>query len=309
MLLPGQVENWIVLIDLGKKGLGNLSVNSLKQVLGLLQANYRCRLGMSYITNPPKSIWMLWSCIKPFLDEATIAKIKISNSAYSPEMLESFNPSQVEEKYGGKACNALNYWPPIVPEQSFYVPGQEVFQSNKDSYKLHYPGEEPAEALVENCDSSRPLQRNRVSSMDVDLDHSDVSLEDLGDKGFARSDDEENGENLVELEAFSPFNKSGEKSPAMMKAGMRGIDELVLRSCKKVIGRESDDRNNDDDLTQALSSPNKGEGHSSLGFHEFETPKKKGPKPIGIIIETDDSWSRCSKGACCQTIQGNCIIS
>ena len=39
----------------------------------------------------------------------TIEKIKFSNVNVSQEMLNVFNPYQVEEKYGGKANNVTVY--------------------------------------------------------------------------------------------------------------------------------------------------------------------------------------------------------
>ena len=68
MMIPGQIENWVVIDDMAKHGLGSLSISSIKRIFGILQDNYRCRLGVSYVINPPKSISMIWRCCKPFLD-------------------------------------------------------------------------------------------------------------------------------------------------------------------------------------------------------------------------------------------------
>ena len=138
MFLPGQIENWMVLCDLCKNGLGNISMNSMKQVMGILQSNYKCRLGNNFVVNPPKSLWVIWSCVKPFLDEMTIEKIKISKGSYSDELLEVFNPLQVEEKYGGKARNLTSFCPPVVPDAPFAIEGKKTLLSDKDSYYQYY---------------------------------------------------------------------------------------------------------------------------------------------------------------------------
>jgi hypothetical protein len=61
----------------------------------------------------------------------TIEKIKISKKSYSQDMLETFNPYQIEEKYGGKAKNVNCYWPPFVPDSAFSVNGKSELLNDK----------------------------------------------------------------------------------------------------------------------------------------------------------------------------------
>lgn len=308
MLLPGQIENWVVLIDLGKKGLGNLSVNSLKQVLTILQVNYRCRLGMNYIVNPPKSIWMLWSCIKPFLDDVTIEKIKIANSSNSSELLSTANPYMIEEKYGGRAPNILNYWPPNIPDLSYAMPGQVIRLSTKDSYCQFHPVTTLNNVLESKDRSPSPQMkiRSKVNSLDVSLEHSEVSIEDLENDNYGRSDVENQDEVLIEFEDLAPFNRNGEKSPEKLKVGIRPLEELLLRSGQKVV-QDTGEFPKEDNVLVSFSPSNK-ENFKKMN-EDFCTPKKKsGPPPIGIIIERDDRFGRCSKIACCENVSSNCSI-
>jgi CRAL/TRIO domain len=296
MLLPGQVENWIVLIDLAKKSLGNLSVSSLKQVLEILQSNYRCRLGVSYIVNPPKSIWMLWSCIKPFLDDTTIEKIKISNSS-SSEIVALFSPSQLEEKYGGKAPNVLNYWPPLIPETLHLITSHNNFLNDKDSYALHSPIKE----LSINANNNLPL-RVRVNSLDLNAQNSEVELQDLPNDPFGLSDTENIKENLIDFEQSFPFDKNGGKSPAKLKVGMDSIQEILIRN--SIRKSQSTNLLNNDQLPELLS-PVKPFDQSLQGFN---TPKKSGPRPIGIILESNGRWQQCNRAICCESAYDNCSI-
>ena len=297
MLVPGQVENWVVLIDLGKKGLGSLSINSLKQVLSILQVNYRCRMGMTYIVNPPKSMFMLWSCIKPFLDEILIEKIKISNGSTSAEMLSSFNPGQVEEKYGGKMKNLQAFWPPTVNECKFDSPGGGIVLGHKDSFHLfeHLRKEQLQESSFE--EGFKGKAKSRSESLELSIEQSDIEVEELDDQIFSRSDAEENVEPLAELENSVFFD---------CKAGKSGENSFKCENFEIVEGRGSGKKplkekifNNKDNL-----SPYK----AGVLDSDFETPKKKGPRPIGIILENDDKLKRCSSFGCCESDNYSCGV-
>ena len=123
MLLPGKVENWVVISDFERNGFGELGFSSLKQVMGILTDNYRCRLGCNYVINPAKAVYYMWTCMKPFLDEVLIEKVKILNKPHPAELFNHCNPYQVEEKYGGRAQNIHTYWPPIMPNAPYNLNG------------------------------------------------------------------------------------------------------------------------------------------------------------------------------------------
>lgn len=296
MLVPGQVENWVVLIDLGKKGLGSLSINSLKQVLSILQVNYRCRMGMTYIVNPPKSMFMLWSCIKPFLDEILIEKIKISNGSTSGEMLSSFNPGQVEEKYGGKMKNLQVFWPPTVNESKFDPPGGNIVLGHKDSFHLfeHLRKEELQESSFEQ--SCQGKARSRSESLELSLEHSDIEVEEYENQVFSRSDAEDVDEPLAELENSVFFDcKAGRSGESSFKCeNFEGLEKKS--SGKKALKEKS-----------FVNKENLSPFKAGVLDCDFETPKKKGPRPIGIILENDDKHKRCSNFGCCDSDNYSCL--
>ena len=133
MMLPGKIENWVVISDFEKNGFGNLGLGSIKQIMNVLTDNFRCRLGVNYIVNPAKSVFYIWSCVKLFLDEVTIDKVKLLNSSIPTELFTHINPYQVEEKYGGKAPNLVQYWPPHVPNAPYTLYGTPVMQKFKEA--------------------------------------------------------------------------------------------------------------------------------------------------------------------------------
>jgi hypothetical protein len=79
--LPGQVENWIVIYDLGGMGVTEMPMNAIKSVTAKMGANYGGRLFKMFTVNAPGTIWFLWKAVSGFLDEVTVNKIKISKES------------------------------------------------------------------------------------------------------------------------------------------------------------------------------------------------------------------------------------
>lgn len=53
---------------------------------------------------------MAWGAIKAFLEESTVEKISMNSGNTSDELFKQVNPSQVEERFGGKAKNVTTFW-------------------------------------------------------------------------------------------------------------------------------------------------------------------------------------------------------
>jgi hypothetical protein len=295
MLLPGQVENWVVLTDLAKNGLGNLSLSSLKQVLHILQANYRCRLGVNYIINPPKSIWMLWSCIKPFLDSMTIDKIKITNASYSSEMMTMFNPYQVEERYGGKAPNLTYFWPPTIPDTPFAAEGKKIQLSTNDSYSRY----NPIEIVIQEPANLKPrpsIRSPKMNSHNVSVASSEIEVAELPADGFARSD-EENEENLVDFEFVSPFTRNKERNPTFLSSGMMSGKDLQKRLSIKFMG-EAKAEKEEESLESSVDFEPDPTGQLLVSKPQEKVAESKLEQNEGVVLEEQGVYCGCARMDC-----------
>ena len=116
MLLPGKVENWLCISDLGFRGLTDLPLNTLRKITKVLQDIFKCRMDYSTMINVPNTIYFIYSLLKPFLDEVTIDKITIEKGNIPTRIISFFNPYQVEKRYGGKADDLEVFWPPFFPD-------------------------------------------------------------------------------------------------------------------------------------------------------------------------------------------------
>ena len=57
MFLPGQVENWVVIYNLGGMGLTEIPITSIKTTTNKMSANYGGRLFKMFTVNAPGTIW------------------------------------------------------------------------------------------------------------------------------------------------------------------------------------------------------------------------------------------------------------
>lgn len=78
MFLPGQVESWVTIYDLGSTGLSDIPMSAMKKVAGDLSLNYSGRLSKMFVVNAPGSVVFIWKMVQGFLSDTTTNKIKLS---------------------------------------------------------------------------------------------------------------------------------------------------------------------------------------------------------------------------------------
>ena len=139
LMIPGQIENWVVITDLGSKGLTQLPISEIKSIVKTLQDNFRCRMIVNYLVNAPTSLYFLWGVVKKFIEEHTIKKIRICKESAPGELKKHFAGGQYEEKYGGTAPNAKVFWPPCFPPGPFHVEGgvPEQFLTDVNTFHVY----------------------------------------------------------------------------------------------------------------------------------------------------------------------------
>mmetsp|Transcript_35566 Transcript_35566/g.32050 ORF Transcript_35566/g.32050 Transcript_35566/m.32050 type:complete len:292 (+) Transcript_35566:118-993(+) len=140
LLLPGQVENWVIIQDMGKMGITELPLKMLKTVMDFLQNNFRARLYKMYAVNAPSTIYWGFKLVKPLLEETTANKIHFTKEGVNEEMWTHINKTQVEKRFGGNAENNEKFWPPQFPSEQYFLENEkpEDFLVSKDEYKKRY---------------------------------------------------------------------------------------------------------------------------------------------------------------------------
>ena len=123
MIIPGQFESWIFIINL--KGVSIISLpEPVKKMIPALSDYFLSRLYKNYIMGLNFFSKLLYKIATAFLEEETIRKVNILDKTKDPKLLESIRRDNLEERFGGTAPNmpvdAENgYFPPRMPSQYF----------------------------------------------------------------------------------------------------------------------------------------------------------------------------------------------
>ena len=235
---------------------------------------------------------------------------------YSPEMLALFNPYQVEEKYGGKAPNLTKFWPPTVPDTSFSSDGKPIkLSSNKDSYSKYKPTEViiEAEAPEEEQD---PISQNdacvlsRANSLEISVDRSVLPLDDHSGEVYARSDDENQQENLVDFEAVAPFTRQKTRNPLFYSSSIKCSEEFQRKLTIRTLNLEKK-RSNIVDSDSSVDFDPDPDPESMNNIMSSTTVKKQ--EEICSLenkeIEMHDQKRNCSCGQVeCSIFRSSCIM-
>lgn len=200
MFIPGQIENWVLVIDLQTFEPKDPCIN----LINILQSNYPCRTGKIFIISSQKSLPLI-----KLLSINTCHKIIQTDTPNT--LLKTCNPSQIEEKYGGLGQNLTKFWPPCFPSNSYnaesdpiegllskYSSYDEYFALNCKNSDLsimknsHY---EDKESFISNSEFKDEIwQKLDVVSGSFSFLHTDLctrppELDEFCGKGKCRGDD------------------------------------------------------------------------------------------------------------------------
>jgi len=121
MLLPGQIENYIVIVNVNKLGVSEISKAILSKIIECLSKGYRYRTKRMYILNATFAIRMFWKVMETFMSAQMRSKMVMADKNTTPELLEEFHPDQLEKRFSGNAPNLTSFWPPHVPQGDFGI--------------------------------------------------------------------------------------------------------------------------------------------------------------------------------------------
>ena len=135
LLIPGQIENWIVLVDFEDAGISD--IGEFKKVLSTL-SKQRGRVYKNYFVNIGGFIKLsVKTAVKMFSSVAK--KLVILGSDELKKAQELISPENIEKKYGGIAPDVIpggnNLFPPIMPSNNFTIKGEKINIVSPEVYK------------------------------------------------------------------------------------------------------------------------------------------------------------------------------
>ena len=151
MMIPGQIENWILICDLKDVGISKLP--QFKNILSSL-SKFRCRVIRNYLLNLGKVIKFAAKGILSLLGSASAKKLVVVDSKHLEVMQEFIRKENLQIKHGGIAPNVVygddNLFPPLVPSEEYIKEGENVNIVSPEIYK-------------EMCLESRPFKPYVIS--------------------------------------------------------------------------------------------------------------------------------------------------
>ena len=132
MLIPGQIENWVMFFNLDGTSLLSLP-EPIKNLVQELSDNFSFRLYKCYVKGMSFLMRILYKFVCNFIGQPDEDKIVILEGDDDPRLFNDFNSDNLEERFGGNAPN-LEYgeqnglFPPRMPTNNFLKPDEDPHQ-------------------------------------------------------------------------------------------------------------------------------------------------------------------------------------
>ena len=123
MLIPGQIENWIMILSFEQTSVVSLP-DAVKKLIKTISENFLSRLYRCYILGMSLFIKILYKIVCNFLEEVTIQKIAVLDKDNNDRLFEIIRKDNIEQKFGGTAPNMFgglpnSLFPPRMPSTFF----------------------------------------------------------------------------------------------------------------------------------------------------------------------------------------------
>ena len=142
MLIPGQIENWIMILNFEGSSPLNLP-NVVKKIIKTISENFLSRLYKCYVYGMSLLINLMFKIVCNFLEEVTVQKINIIEKNNMNKIFENIRKDNLEQKFGGTAPdmkeeieNNNSFFPPRMPSTKFILDNEnkKEFLITKEEY-------------------------------------------------------------------------------------------------------------------------------------------------------------------------------
>ena len=118
MLIPGVIEQVIVIIDLDGLSAFQINKNLITSVFDYLGQHFPNLAEQVFVFNMSQSIKFLWNAVKAFLPRITPHYVKFVDQGEGKFVLDLIDSSNLLEKYAGGVKDFTTKWPPQLPNPS-----------------------------------------------------------------------------------------------------------------------------------------------------------------------------------------------
>ena len=154
LLIPGQIENWIMFFNL--KGTSILSLpEPMKLLVKELSDNFNFRLFKCYVLGMSWIMRILYKFVCTFVGQPDEDKIIILEGRQDKHLFDDFTPDNLEKRFGGNAPDLIYgeddcLFPPRVPTDNVFFPWEnknDILISENKYIEKCKNGEIPIESM------------------------------------------------------------------------------------------------------------------------------------------------------------------
>ena len=295
MLIPGQIENWIFILNL--TGVSLLSLpEPIKKMIPALSNYFLARLYKNYIMGLNFMTRILYKIACNFLDDVTVAKLNVLDSMKDPKLFEIIRKDNIEEQFGGTAPNL-----PVDPENGFFpprMPSQYFIKEN----------ENPSNILISEDEYINRYKNGQITERTV----SPYIFEKIKKEEIEESNNKVENVEVEEIQEIAPQTiNNSEQKKSTIKIDKSIMDEqemirkeldkkrniLLMKNLEKERVKKFINYNNwnfDDEFSHlSLQSRNSrpiDEGNILEDIHKFQRKKQNFISKISLMNKIRNSY-------------------
>jgi hypothetical protein len=135
LLIPGQIENWIIFVDFD--GVGFTDLGDFQKIITTLSKR-RGRVFKNFFVNIGSFLKFSLKTIIKMVSSVAKKTVILGNNELN-KVMQLISPDNLEQKYGGNAPNIIpggnNLFPPIMPNANYSLNGERTNIITPEEYK------------------------------------------------------------------------------------------------------------------------------------------------------------------------------
>ena len=176
LLIPGQIENWITIVDFKSTGVSDVS--DFKKLLTTLNS-YRGRVFRNYFINISGFLKIAIKTAVSLFGSSSAKKLKILAKDELHKMQQLISPENIPKKYGGTAPDVFpgnnNLFPPIMPSLNYQLKGEKLNIVSEETYKEMCLNSNPFKPFMISPKYQEEWNKEKEKEKEIKKEQSDLN--------------------------------------------------------------------------------------------------------------------------------------
>ena len=207
MLIPGQIENWIMLVNM--EGTSVLALpESVKKLIKALSDYFVARLYRCYILGLSIFLRIIYRLICLAVEKTTVEKVIILDNKQDPRKHQDINPENIERRFGGTAEDLVyeqenGLFPPRMPSNNYFLENEnpkEILMTEEEYMEKYNSGYLPPRSIS-------PYIKEKVRKEKNDKDKEEITRKKREEAQSKRNE----AKTRAEINIFTTWISSNEQ--------------------------------------------------------------------------------------------------